>query len=220
MAKPAMSALEPPSKRIQQIYDRIARRFDLMVAPLEILVLRAERRRLLGRARGRVLEVALGTGRNLPHYPPGCQIVGAELSHGMLRQARQRVKKLGNDAALLQMDAEHLAFRDGTFDTVVCTLSLCTIPRPGQALAEMRRVCRPGGVILLLEHVRSSHRLLAWLQDRLTPWQVRRMGCHPNRPTLEHVKEAELRPRTLRSRFFGILMALEASPMCVEPASL
>ncbi len=111
---------------------------------------------------GRLLEVAAGTGSNLLHYPPGADVVIIDLSPRMLLKAGQRGAR-----KTAVMDAQHLAFRDGSFDIVVSTLGTCTFPDPVQALREMRRVCRPGGHILLLEHGRSSrHGVAAW-QDAM-----------------------------------------------------
>ncbi len=136
---------------LQNKWDRAARWYDLATVPLELFLFRPLRSKLLQSAAGRVLEVAVGTGLNHSCYPAGVDIIAVDLSLGMLSHARQR----GVAKAVL-MDATRLAFADGTFDTVVSTLGTCTFPDPVRALREMRRVCRPGGRILLMEHGRSD----------------------------------------------------------------
>jgi len=186
-------------------YDRAARWWDLVETPADLLLFRPLRRRLAARVRGRVLEVAAGTGRNLPYYPPGVPSVISDLSAGMLARARAK----GHGAAVLA-DLEALPFPDGTFDTVVVTLALCTVPDPTGAVREMDRVCRPGGRLLLLEHVLSRSAPLAWLQRCLTPGQVRRLGCHLDRDAAGAVATAGLSYRVLAERLWGSVVLLEA----------
>jgi ubiquinone/menaquinone biosynthesis C-methylase UbiE len=111
---------------------------------------------LCGQASGEVLEVAIGTGLNLPHYPDGTRLTGVEWSGAMLAVARRRAAELGRGADLEQGDAQALRFADGQFDTVLCSFALCAIPDERAALAEMVRVLRPGGLLLLADHVASS----------------------------------------------------------------
>src|ERR1700682_6499521 len=136
---------------LQGKWDRASRWYDFATVALEAVVFRRLRSRLLKSSVGRVLEVAAGSGLNLAHYPGSLDITAIDLSPRMLLKARHRGAR---KAAV--MDAQHLAFRDGSFDTVVSTLGTCTFPDPVRALREMRRVCRPGGRILLLEHGRSN----------------------------------------------------------------
>ncbi|MCI0157046.1 class I SAM-dependent methyltransferase [Leifsonia shinshuensis] len=123
------------------------------------------------RAHGRVLEVAVGTGRSLPYYPRGTMLVGIDLSPEMLAIARARADGAGIPAELREGDAEALPFGNGEFDTVVCALALCSIPRPGRALSEMARVVRPGGSVVLVDHTRSDRALVyagQWVIERFT----------------------------------------------------
>jgi ubiquinone/menaquinone biosynthesis C-methylase UbiE len=106
-------------------------------------------------ATGNVLEIGIGTGRNLPHYPHDMRLTGVEVSPAVLAIARARARELGREVDLRVGDAQALEFPDESFDSIVCTLSLCTIPDDRAAVAEMRRVLRAGGRLLLLEHVRS-----------------------------------------------------------------
>jgi ubiquinone/menaquinone biosynthesis C-methylase UbiE len=137
------------------------------------------------RAEGKVLEVAVGTGLNLPFYDAGLSIVGIDLSPDMLAIARQRAVDAGRDVDLREGDAHDLAFDDGSFDTVVCTFSLCNIPDTDRALAEMHRVLRPGGTLILVDHIRSSVRPILWLQKAAEVLTVRMDGDYlTRRPSL------------------------------------
>jgi SAM-dependent methyltransferase len=143
------------------------------------------RRKQLAEAHGRVLEIGGGTGANLEHYPAQVsELVVTEPNAGMLRRARERLQSVDREATLVQAGAEKLPFPDASFDTVVGTVVLCTIPDPAAALREVRRVLKPGGSYLFAEHVRSTDPKSAKWQDRLEkPWGIIGGGCHPNRDT-------------------------------------
>jgi ubiquinone/menaquinone biosynthesis C-methylase UbiE len=166
---------------------------------------------LLRRASGKVLEVAVGTGKNLPYYPRGCRIIAVDLSREMLKVARKRAVKLSLDISFLQAAAEVLPFQDKSFDTVVSSLTTCTFPNPVLALREMARVCRTGGKILLLEHGRSDRKWLANWQDRKDERHAGQLGCHWNREPLELVRQAGLKMVTARRTFFGIFHEIETT---------
>ncbi|WP_340681827.1 class I SAM-dependent methyltransferase [Amycolatopsis coloradensis] len=124
-----------------------------------------------GQATGEVLEVAVGTGLNLPLYPEDVTLTGIDLSDGMLTIARGRAERLGHPVTLRRADAHDLPFDADSFDTVVCTLGLCAIPDDGKALREMARVLRPGGRLILLDHIASSSRAvrgLQWIAEKIT----------------------------------------------------
>jgi ubiquinone/menaquinone biosynthesis C-methylase UbiE len=179
---------ETPAARQKRVWDQAAPIYDMQIALLEKILFGGGREWLAERADGRVLEVAIGTGRNLPLYGAGVTITGVELSPAMLAIARQRAA--GRDVDLREADAEHLPFGDAAFDTVVCALSLCTIPSPAAAIVEMRRVLRPGGRLLLLDHIGSTWPLVyaaQWLLERVT---IRAAGEHFTRRQLPLVKAA------------------------------
>lgn len=200
-------------ERVRRTYDRLAPWYDLLEAvPDRLLGMASWRRRLLARARGRVLEVAVGTGRNLGHYPAGCRIVGLDGSRGMLERARDRRVPGDGRPVLVQGDTERLPFPASTFDTVVDSLALCTYPQPLRALREMTRVCRSDGRILLLEHGRSSWEPLGWLQDRRHGMLSHRAGCRWNRRPREIVEASGLELRSARRGRLGIFHAIEARP--------
>jgi ubiquinone/menaquinone biosynthesis C-methylase UbiE len=179
-----------PAARQKRVWDKTAPGYDRQIAFFEKNWFTGGREWLGERARGRVLEVAVGTGRSLPYYPADVTVTGIELSPAMLAIARQRAAGLGRDADLREGDAEHLPLGDSAFDTVVCALSLCTIPRAAAAVGEMRRVLAPGGRLLLLDHVGSTWPPLyaaQWLLERIT---VRAAGEYFTRRQLPLVEAA------------------------------
>lgn len=185
--------------------------YDAVFAPLERLGLRRWRARLIAQARGRVLEVGGGTGLNLAHYPGDTPLVFTEFDPGMLARARRRVAPARAVFALA--DARRLPFADHSFDTVVATLAFCTIPEPERALAEVRRVLRPDGVFLLLEHVRTPRPSVARLQDWLTPvWKHLADGCHLNRRTLELAQQQGFTLRSVQTGLDGWLVMASLTP--------
>lgn len=153
----------------------------------------ALRRKLLRHAQGRVLEIGVGTGLSLPHYPPLDELVATDPSEPMLRRARRRAAEAGRAVTFVEAPAEQLPFEDDSFDTVVSMVVLCTVADQRRALQEIRRVLRPSGQFLFSEHVRSEDPKRARWQDRIEPvWGVVANGCHPNRRTLDAIREAGL----------------------------
>ena len=152
-------------------WEKNAQDYDGAMSRVESGLLAGNREWIGQRARGRVLEVAIGTGRSLGFYPPGTSIVGVDFSPAMLDLARRHAAELGVAVDLREGDAHDLPFPDESFDTVVCALGLCSIPRPADALAEMRRVLVPGGRLLLLDHIGSTWPPIfaaQWLVERVT----------------------------------------------------
>ena len=151
-------------------------------------------------ATGATLEVAIGTGLNLPEYPPDATLTGIDLSSEMLELARQRAADLGRLVELRQGDAQELPFPDVTFDRVVCTYSLCSVPDEVRAIAEMDRVLRPGGLLILVDHIRSSVPPVLWIQ-RLLELSPKRTERELTRRPLLDVRAAGLEVlRSDRSR--------------------
>lgn len=199
-------------EEIRQKYDRFAPWYDLVDGVQEFLGVKRLRRKLVQRASGKVLEIAVGTGKNLRYYPRACQLTALDLSPAMLAIARKRSERLGLNATFLMMDAEALAFPGQSFDTVVDTLSLCTFPDPVAALREMAKVCRPDGRILLLEHGRSDREWLSRWQDRRADRHAKALGCRWNREPLELACQAGLTLIAAKRTFFGIFHEIEAMP--------
>ena len=169
--------------------------YDTVMNGPEKTTFRAHREALLERVTGRVLEIGGGTGANLPFYGDGVEdLVITEPEDPMARRLERKLGDYALPARVLRAPAEALPFEDGSFDYAVSTLVLCTVEDPQRALSEVRRVLKPGGRLLFVEHVRSDEPKLARWQDRLQPLQYRiGHGCHCNRPTLENMKAAGFR---------------------------
>ena len=164
--------------------------YDRLMAGTEKAGLSDRRQALLAQAQGRVLEIGAGTGVNIQHYPVAVEeIVFTEPEEPMALRLEAKLAAAGRSGSVVRAPAEQLPFEDGSFDTVVSTLVLCTVSDPVKALAEIERVLRPGGTLLFLEHVRADDPGLARWQDRLAPaWRRFGHGCNPNRPTPDLIR--------------------------------
>jgi ubiquinone/menaquinone biosynthesis C-methylase UbiE len=171
-----------------------ARGYDRFTKSTEDAGLREKRRELLARATGRTLEIGAGTGSNLELYPEAVTaLVLTEPDEHMRAQLERKLTALGRRPEVVGAGAERLPFPDASFDTVVATLVLCTIPAPRRALEEISRVLKPDGRLLFLEHVRAEDAGTARWQDRLErPWGWFGRGCHPNRDTVSLINESAL----------------------------
>jgi len=164
--------------------------YDAFMAVTDRIALWKLRAWLTAGASGRTLEVGCGTGRNLPRYPATARLFGIDPSLESLLRARQRAPRV----ALVCARAEALPFKSGAFDTVSISLVLCSVPDPGAALGEVRRVLRDSGAVRALEHVRAERRWEARWQDFIQPlWTRVTGGCHPNRDTEDAVRRAGFR---------------------------
>jgi ubiquinone/menaquinone biosynthesis C-methylase UbiE len=203
-----------PTVRVYRFYQQYAPRYDHETGYYDRFLLGDGRAWVCSQARGAVLEVAVGTGRNLPFYPRGIRYVGIDLTPAMLAIARDRAHALGMDVDLLVSDAQALPFVDASFDTAVCTLALNAIPDDRAAIAEMYRVLRPGGKLLLLGHVASHHRVVRAVQRLLEKKLVPIAGDHQTRQPLPILVAIGFRiERQARSKA-GIIQRITA----VKPA--
>ena len=208
MAGPAASSSE--SQRVRDIFEREAGKYDRQISFFEKVLFGGGREWVCSQAEGEVLEIAAGTGRNLAFYPPHVRVTMTEFTPAMLDIARKRRAELGREADLREGDAQQLEFSDDSFDTVVCTLGLCTIPDDGAAVREVRRVLRPGGRFLLLEHVRSPLRVVRAVQRLLDPLFVRFEGDHITREPLEHLRAEDFAVERLERSKAGIVERVAA----------
>jgi ubiquinone/menaquinone biosynthesis C-methylase UbiE len=196
--------------RLRRYWDRQADSYDRQMAFAERHFFAGTRSWLCGQAVGDTLEVAVGTGLNLAHYPDDVRLTGVEWSAPMLAVAQRRADDLGRAADLRQGDARALSYADGRFDTVVCTFAMCGFPDERVALAEMARVLRPGGLLLLADHVASSAwpvRVLQGLVDAVT---VPLAGEHNRRRPVRWVRAMEFTVERHERFKLGIIERLAA----------
>lgn len=196
--------------RVNAIWDEVAPRYDRRIGFFERRLFEGGREWVCSRARGRTLEIAVGTGRNLGLYRDDVDLTGIELSEEMLARARERAAELGVDADLRRGDAQALDFPDGTFDTVTCTISLCSIPDDAAAIAEVRRVLRPGGRFVAMEHVRSPSLPVRAVQRAIDPLTIRFEGDHVTREPLDHLRREGFRIEELERLKWGIVERVSA----------
>lgn len=175
-------------------YQRIAPFYDLLDLPFEYRRYRPIRPRLFQGLSGRVLDAGVGTGRNMPFYPPGAEVVGIDQSEAMLARAERRRAALGIDADLQLMDVTHMDFPDQSFDAGVATFLFCVLPEELQATAlrEIGRVVKPGGTIRLLEYQRPSGAFRQAIARLWEPWMAWAYGAGFDRRTEEHAAETSL----------------------------
>jgi len=178
---------------IEKVYRRYAKRYDFYFGALFQPGRKAVINRMHCQPGERILEVGVGTGLSLPLYPSGVQVTGIDISEEMLACARARAARdqLEQVAALLRMDAEHMVFRDDSFDKVVAMYVVSVVPSPAQLVAEMRRVCRPGGELYIVNHFQHAHPLVAGIERRLAPLS-RLLGFHPDFPLENFLQETGL----------------------------
>jgi ubiquinone/menaquinone biosynthesis C-methylase UbiE len=192
-------------------YNRIAPVYDFMESLVERSRYSGWRQLLWSKVEGnKILEVGVGTGKNFPFYPAGKDITAIDFSEKMLDRAREKVKKQDIEIALRQMDVQNLSFEDDTFDTIVSTFVFCSVPDPIKGLKEIKRVCKPNGKVLLLEHVLSANHFLAFLMNMVNPLVVRTMGPNINRKTVENVSISGLKVEKLTDLAAGIFKLIEA----------
>lgn len=198
-----MSTADSETERIRRIYDR-------RHAAARSSGRDAGCRRLCALAEGETLEIGIGRGRTLPFYPRGIKLTGIELSGVAVDLAAARARELHMDATIRQADAAALPYPDDHFDTVVFCYSLCTIPDDRAAVAEAARVLRPGGRLLLIEHVRSPNRVVRALERILDPITVRFQADHLAREPLDHVLAEGLELEWIERGRFGVVETLAA----------
>jgi ubiquinone/menaquinone biosynthesis C-methylase UbiE len=206
----AESTIGAETERVRRIWEKLAPRYDKDIKFFEKLLFAGGRQWVCSQARGEVLEIGVGTGRNLEHYPKGISLTGIDFSAAMLDLARQRASELGREVDLRVGDAQALEFADESYDTIVFSLSLCSIPDDRKALNEAKRVLRAGGGLLLLEHVASPLRLVRAVQSLLDWISVRTEGDHLVRDPLVYVKALGFEVERVERLKWGIVERVAA----------
>lgn len=195
------------TETIKKRYNRTALFYDCM----DKMIGPELRKKVICHARGKVLEVGVGTGQNLQFYPPECEVTGIDFSPGMLKKAKMRAEGLPN-VTLYEMDVQDLSFPDNTFDTVIATCVFCSVPDPVKGFLELQRVCKAEGHLILLEHIRSEKRFAGKLMDLFNPLVVKLIGANINRRTLENIEAAGLELKQVDTVGMEILKLIIAKP--------
>lgn len=202
--------LDRETQRIRHLSDTVAAKYDREILFWEKVLFADCRRWVCSQARGDVLEIAVGTGRNLPFYPPDIRLTGIELSESMLTIARRRAEELRRPVDFRTGDAQALEFPDRSFDTVVCTIALCTIPNDRKAIGEAKRVLRPGGRLLFFEHVRSPLLPVRLIQQMLNPFTLRFQGDYLVRDPLDYLAQTGFEIEDVERLKLGIVERVRA----------
>jgi ubiquinone/menaquinone biosynthesis C-methylase UbiE len=193
------------TERVRRIQDKEAPRYDRQMGLFDRILFAGGREWACSKANGEVLELAFGTGRNLPHYPADVRLTAIELSPQMLEIGRKRAEEMGRDVDLRIGDAQALEFEDQSFDTVIITFGLCTIPDDRGAVIEAYRVLRQGGRLVLLEHVRSPSHAVRAAQRVLDPLSVRFAADHLVRDPLDYLGNVGFEIESVERLKWGIV---------------
>lgn len=182
--------MKDESEKIKKRYNRVSKIYDLMEKPMDSMSSDKWTEKLVQSIEGeKVLEVGVGTGKNLKFYPENLDITAIDFSVNMLEKAKEKIKGKEN-IKLIEMDAEAMEFEDNTFDTVVTSCVFCSVPDPVQGLKEIRRVCKEDGKIIMLEHMRSRNPVVGKLMDLVNFIPLNIWGANINRRTMENLKKA------------------------------
>lgn len=178
------------NNKIKNRYNRVSKIYDLMEKPMESMLMDDWRKELFEKIEGKkILEVGVGTGKNLEFYSTDKEVTGIDFSEKMLEKAKNKSKDIDH-VTLMEMDAENMTFEDNTFDTVVTSCVFCSVPDPVKGLKEIRRVCKNGGKVIMLEHMRSNKPVVGKIMDRINFIPLHIWGANINRQTLKNLQEA------------------------------
>jgi ubiquinone/menaquinone biosynthesis C-methylase UbiE len=192
-------------------YDSAAKHYDRMETIIETLLFSRLRRLAVYHVRGETLEVGVGTGKNILYYPSDQKVTAIDFSRGMLRKAAQTRDRLGTDnIRLLQMDVERLEFSDNTFDTSISTFVFCTVPNPLRGLSELRRILKPGGKAIFLEHMKSSNPLINLFLYMMNLFSYRFLGTSMIRETQKNITASGFKIVEVRHLFLDVVRLIVA----------
>jgi phosphatidylethanolamine/phosphatidyl-N-methylethanolamine N-methyltransferase len=208
VATRALSVTAVENDFVNRVYEKLAKFYDLIFGPSLHHGRLVAIERMAIRSGDRVLEVGVGTGINLSLYPPNCQVNGIDLSASMLEKARDRVRQKGlRNVRLQEMDAQHLIFADDTFDVVYAPYLVSVVPDPVQVVREMRRVCKPGGKIVIVNHFRSANPILSRLERAISPFTVH-VGFKSDLDLPGFLAQADLQPVSIEKVNFPKIWSL------------
>lgn len=203
--------MKTDSAAIKKRYDRIAPYFDGLEAMMEGLFFKKWREKLWAKVDGHhILEVGVGTGKNFDYYPKDARITAIDFSEAMLKQATLKKDRKNTNVELELMDVQSLPFADNSFDTVIGSFVFCSVPSAVKGLKELYRVCKPGGQVLLLEHVLSSKPVIAGIMNLINPVVVSLFGANINRNTVKNVKACAFESVRVDEHSGDIIKLIEA----------
>ena len=193
-------------------YDRAASLYDVFELPLEKIWFSSWRKKYVSPLKGRILEVGIGTGKNIPYYSQYANVTGIDFSRKMLERAKKMLENSGKkNIELKLMDAEKLEFEDNSFDYVVTSCVFCSVPDPIKGLKEIKRVLRPSGKLVMIEHVLSSNRAIALIENIFNPMHRFFTGTEINRDTKKNIQKAGLRIiKDIKLALFDVFRLFEA----------
>ncbi|MEK6873954.1 MAG: methyltransferase domain-containing protein [Nanoarchaeota archaeon] len=205
-------SLEKATEKTIRKYNRFSYIYDILEKPMEASVFTKWRSELIKPLKGNILEIGVGTGKNLIYYNKKVNVTAIDISPGMLSKAKNKLKDINNkNIKLIEMDAQNLKFKDNSFDYVICTFVLCSVPDPVKALKEMKRVCKKDGKILMIEHMLSKNKLIAFFEHLHNPITRTLFGFNVNRKTDENVVKAGLKIIRIKNlAFFDVFRRIEA----------
>ncbi|MGD9678833.1 MAG: class I SAM-dependent methyltransferase [Vulcanibacillus sp.] len=178
------------NEKIRRRYDRASNFYDFFEQPMEIMTLKKWRYEVMKELYGNVLEIGVGTGKNIQYYPDNISVTAIDFSENMLAKAREKAEKYNKKVNLLHMDAQCMEFHDNYFDCVFTTCVFCSVPDPVKGLKEIKRVCKSNGKIVMIEHERSENKVIGLLMDIFNPITLNLYGANINRKTVDNIKKA------------------------------
>jgi len=199
------------NERVQRRYDRVAPFYDMLESIMELRAAQWRRDLWTEVTDGDVLEVGVGTGKNLRFHPARARVTAIDIAPKMLERAQRRADLEGSPVVLERADVQALRYPDGSFDVAVATFVFCSVPDPVLGLRELRRVLRPGGRLLLLEHVLSERRWLRRIMCGLDPITARVVGAHIARETIASVREAGFTIREEKDLALDVVKRIDAA---------
>jgi len=197
------------TEKIKKRYNRAAKFYDILENPMEVMALKKWRIELMKELKGKVLEVGVGTGKNIEHYPSNIDITAIDFSKRMLEKAYEKSIKFDKKVKLVSMDAQNMDFPDNTFDVIFTTCVFCSVPDPILGLREMRRVCKSKGKIIMIEHVRSEKKVLGVIMDILNPIVVNTYGANINRKTVYNINSVGFTNVSITNLYSDIVKKIE-----------
>lgn len=178
------------NEKIKKRYNRIASVYDIFEQPMELMLFKKWRTEVLSSLKGKCLEVGVGTGKNIPFYPDDIDMTAIDFSEKMLEKAKDKAYAMKRNINFFHMDVQNMDFKDNTFECVFTTCVFCSVPDPLKGLMEIKRVCKPDGKIIMIEHVRSEKKVIGLIMDIFNPITVNLYGANINRKTVENVRNA------------------------------